>query len=62
MTKSEMVRIQNLVKKNAKKAALAELAEKKKKTTRIKENDSVDSTVEANDAHRLFKDMKERDF
>ena len=62
MLKSEIIRLQHLVKKNAEKAAREERNEIKKKTTRKQEDESVNKDVDANEARKLFQEMKVREF
>lgn len=62
MLKSEMLRLQHLAKKNAEKAAREISAEEAKKNVKKAEKKSVDDTMDASESHKLFKEMKVREF
>lgn len=65
MLKDELNRIERLAKKNAEKSKQerdAPISSKKPKHEKEIEKKMVDDVIDARDAHRLFKEMKERDF
>jgi len=62
MLKSELKRIQNLAKKNAAKAAKEIRAEENGGNEKKREKANVNKAIDASEAHKLFSEMKIREF